>query len=228
MVAAKEDFLAHQQRSDHKNAEQKKIDELSKVRLTAVKTIWPAASVPTAETHGTGGAGLASNRARPNVAGDGAESVRPSDTDPAARPVPPYAMGNETHSKPAQAVKSPPNPFQPAAAAVPPNPFQRSVDGFGGPQPDANKYVVRVGKLPWVATKRQVIELFDGIRVCGVHFIVPNDRTVQNDAFVEVASVQDLQSIQQFRKTPSTNHIFRNVHVQGISQAQPALLIFEA
>lgn len=224
MTASKEDFLAHQQKTDHKNAEQKKIEDLSKTRFTAVKTVSSVPKVPMADHHQVpmatidGPAMNTSKRmdvpsaaiqyARPNIAGDGAESIRSNDVNQEARVAQPNAMNNAVQSIHSNTI----------AAPVPPNPFHRPASFADVQSVDARKYVARVSKIPWVATKKQVVGYFDGIRVAngcnGVHFIVPSYRSKQNDAFVEVATEQDYHKIQQFRKSNFVGMTYNNT--QGI------------
>lgn len=56
-------------------------------------------------------------------------------------------------------------------------------------------YLVRANKIPWVATKEEIVEFFDDINILngvnGIHFIVDKTKNSCNDAFIQLASEKD-------------------------------------
>lgn len=79
-----------------------------------------------------------------------------------------------------------------------------------------HKFVVLVERIPWTATKQQVVAFFEGIQIVngafGINFIVPDERAKRNDAFVEVATYDDFQRIRRFELKSFANcAIGRNV-----------------
>lgn len=58
-------------------------------------------------------------------------------------------------------------------------------------------YLIRANKIPWVATKMEIIEFFNDIHILngvnGIHFIVDKTKNRSNDAFIQLASEKDYQ-----------------------------------
>lgn len=57
------------------------------------------------------------------------------------------------------------------------------------------KYLIQVRNLPWTATRQQIAEFFENLRIMngmeGIHFIM-NDRIMENaEAFIQMESMHD-------------------------------------
>ncbi|XP_055315788.1 G-rich sequence factor 1-like [Sitodiplosis mosellana] len=56
-------------------------------------------------------------------------------------------------------------------------------------------YLIRASKIPWVATKEEILDFFDDINILnginGIHFIVDKTKNSCNDALIQLASEKD-------------------------------------
>lgn len=86
---------------------------------------------------------------------------------------------------------------------------------------DTKSKVVRVDGFPWTTKKQEILHFFAGINIPnganGIHFVVVNNRLdhSSNDAYIEVASEEDLRKIKQYDKRPFGNNIVKGRSIEG-------------
>lgn len=73
-------------------------------------------------------------------------------------------------------------------------------------QGDCNSHIIRIRGLPWNTTKQEICDFFDGVNIVngenGIHWVTlaTNHTKPLSEAYIELASFDDLQRAQTFHK----------------------------
>lgn len=217
MPASKEDFIAHQQKSEHKNAEHKKTIEMSKARLASMA---PSPMTPSMNALSPMIPSLMSLSLSPMISS-------PMIRTPIAPPMIRTPIGPPTMIRP-PTVRTPINPPMPIQRPIEtgqtlPSQVRELFSTINNVAPNngtdrpaiARKYVIRIDQIKWTATKQEIINCLGGVNVIasGVHFILHRTNIArQNDAFIELVNEKDYQQIVNGSvKVPHNSEIGDNI-----------------